>query len=79
MAKCWKPTPEERIGWDHPIIKITNTAPGYLVQELLGYEDSFWPQWLNKNKNIWKSLNRRPWVDLRLLAGANSEEDNEAD
>lgn len=81
MAKsqAWRPSADERIGWDHPYIKMTGTAPGYLVQELHGYSDSYWQKYLLANKTLWVSRNRRPWIYLDLFGRANLDEQNEAD
>ncbi|WP_430451692.1 hypothetical protein [Rhodopirellula europaea] len=78
-ARVWKPADHERIGWDHPYIQITKTAPGYLVQELYGYADATWEQWLHRNKSLWTKRNRRPWIYLESLGRGSTEMDDDSD
>lgn len=74
-SRVWKPTDEERIDWDHPYIKLTKTAPGYLVQELFGYADTSWEKWLTENHLMLERHNRRPWIDLTMLGRAVGDDD----
>lgn len=78
MTKVWKPSPEERIEWDHPFIQLTKTAPGYLVQEMFGYSDAYWEKFLHNNKHLWIARNRRPWIYLELLGRTDPDNFNEA-
>ncbi|MEL7266270.1 MAG: hypothetical protein AAFP69_15860 [Planctomycetota bacterium] len=67
-SRAWKPKTEDRIEWSHPYIQFTRTAPGYLVQELFGYEDSTWSNWLRNNATMVIRHNRQPWIRLELLS-----------
>jgi hypothetical protein len=71
MANIWKPKPEDRLDWTHPAIQLTRIAPGYLLQELFGYSDSYWEKWLLTNKDLWTARNRRPWIYLDKLGSTN--------
>lgn len=69
MAKerVWKPTPEERIDWNHPYIQMTGMAPGYLVQELHGFADTTWEAKLSEHRNVVIAINRKPWIPVDLV------------
>lgn len=52
----------QRIGWDHPLCQ-RGIVPGYLIQEQMGYTDSYWarvyPKW-----SFCKTINGQQWIDL---------------
>lgn len=75
-SRVWKPSKEERIGWNHPYIQMTRRAPGYLVQELHGFADSTWQNKIVDHKDLIVVINRKPWIPLdnvERLCCANSE------
>lgn len=57
-------TESQRIGWDHPLVTKFGICPGYLLQERLGYSDSYWPKFLSEHHFLWKQMNRQPWFSL---------------
>lgn len=76
--RVWKPTEEERIGWDHPSISLTGMAPGYLLQELFDHSDDSWAEWISNNQPICKKFFRgKPWIILSMLDKSYSKNDKQ--
>lgn len=53
----------EPITWDHPLI-VHGIVPGYLLQQLLGYSDSYWKKWLADHRFLCKSMNGQQYFSL---------------
>ena len=56
----------ELITWEHPLVKH-GIVPGYLLQTVLGYSDSYWRKWWQANQTLCKSLNGEPWFSLAAV------------
>ena len=77
MAEYENDENDGRIGWNHPYIQMTKTAPGYLMQEFWGYSDSYWKKWLRQNQHLIERHNKQPFVRLYLLEAAPPNEDSD--
>lgn len=70
---------ERKIDWGHPSIPITGLVPGYLVKDLFGFEDTYFPKWLRKNPNIYTLIKRKPWIYLEMLGRTNDGDDDDGE